>query len=250
MAKLEIQGRLGNNLIQFISAFLFCEKHKINLYYDDMIYNYQYETVPYRYNLTSFLNREVMSLVLENKQIIYEDDLLIHDDNFFHFYNEDKIEKNIIFRGYFMFDTLLEEKRETIKKLFGINYDNSNENNLFVHYRLGDINNSPLSLPLGYFEESISKTNFNKGYISSDSINDEKCKFLIEKYNLEVVELNPWETILFGKNFGNIVLSEGSFSYLIGYFSNSKNVFYNKRPSRWGNHFLSGLSSFKYLNWD
>ena len=250
MAKLEIQGRLGNNLIQFICTYLFCEKHKINLDFDDRIHNYQYDDKLYQYSLSSLLNQEMLLSIKNQQYKNYDEDLIIYDDNFFKYYSENKIEKNIIFRGYFLFDDLLEQERNKIKNLFKIEYNNQSSNDLFIHYRLGDINGSYMSLPLEYFEEAISKIQFSKGYISSDSINDDKCQFLIKKYNLNVVNLNPYETIMFGKNFNNIILSEGTFSYLIGYFSDAKNIFYNKRESRWGNHFLHGLNSFNFLNFD
>jgi hypothetical protein len=250
MAKLQIQGRLGNNLIQFISAFLFCEKHNLNLDFEDKLYNYQYGTTPYHYNLSSLLNKEMINKIKNNEYKKFDKEVTITDYNFFEYYDKEKIEFEITFAGYFLFETFLSKNREKIKELFNIKYDYVNQENCFIHYRLGDINNSELSLPIEYFEDAINKISFKEGYISSDSINDEKCQFLIKKYNLKVVNLNPYETIMFGKNFNNIILSESTFSFFIGYFSNAENIISNKRPSRWGIDFSFGIDSFTFLNWD
>jgi len=246
MAKLQIQGRLGNNLIQFIAAFLFCEKHKINLYYDDMIYNYQYDTVPYRYNLTSLLDNDLINFIKTNEDKKFVKELRITDDNFNEYYYKNNIEEEILFCGYFYMFSIFEKEREKIKKLFKIKYDLIDENDLFIHYRLGDVNNSNLALPLDYFIESIESVNFNKAYISSDSIDDEKCQFLIKNYNLIPINLNPYETIMFGKNFNNLILCESTFSFLIGYFSNANNVIYNKLNSKWGNNYMFNFSEFNF----
>lgn len=241
MAKLYVQGRLGNTLIQFISSYLFCCKHKLNLDFGEL-------NVPHHCNcLSLFLNNEMLELVSKNENKQAKTKLVIDDDNFFNYYHKNNIEEEISFIGYFYFFDLLEIHREKIKKLFKIEYDNNiDHRDLFIHYRLGDMNNSYFTLPLEYFTESIEKTNFRYGYISSDSINDEKCQFLIKKYNLIPVNLLPYETLMFGKNFNNLILSESTFSFLIGYFSRAKNVIHNKNHSKWGNIPLFSFDSFNF----
>jgi hypothetical protein len=242
MAKLELQGRLGNNLIQFIAAFLFCKKHKLNLHFNDILYNYQYDTVPYYYNLRGLTDENLLSFVKNNEEICFDKKIIINDDNFLEYFYKEKIDSEITFNGYFYVFSIFENERENVKKLFKIKYEDTEHNDLFIHYRLGDVNDSNHILPLDYFIESIENVTYQKGYISSDSINDKKCQFLINKYNLIPINLNPYETIMFGKNFNNLILSESTFSFLIGYFSQAKNIIYNKNKSKWGNDFMFNFS--------
>lgn len=94
-------------------------------------------------------------------------------------------------------------------------YDN---NNLFVHVRLGDISisNNDRTVSINYYVDCIEKIQFTKGFISSDSPNHPMIRFLINKYNLELVRKSEPDTILFGSSCKHIVLSNGSFSWLIG----------------------------------
>lgn len=82
--------------------------------------------------------------------------------------------------------------------------------------------------------------------ILPDSLEDEKCKFLIEKYNLIPVRLNVYDTIMFGKNFNKMILSESTYSFLIAYFGKSKNIIVNKQPSKWGNTPLFIFDKFNF----
>jgi hypothetical protein len=61
--------------------------------------------------------------------------------------------------------------------------------------------------------------------------------------------VSPLETIDFAKNFNNLVLSEGSFSWWIGFLSHANNVYYNERPRFWhGDIFV--VSKWKKLKYD
>jgi hypothetical protein len=85
-----------------------------------------------------------------------------------------------------------------------------------------------------YFEKALSKIKFKTGYISSDSIESPFCKDLIEKYNLKIIELNEIETIMFASTCNSLILSGGTFSWLIGFLAfYSKQIFYPKYTSTW-----------------
>ena len=195
---------------------------------------------------SSLVDQELIKVVKDNKNQSFQEHIFIGDDNFIEYFDKPIIEQEITFIGYFYFFSILEKERNKIKKLFKIKYDSVDENELFIHYRLGDVNNSNYALPLEYFIESIESVNFSKGYISSDSLNDEKCQFLIKQYNLIPINLNPYETIMFGKNFNNLILCESTFSFLIGYFSQANNIIYNKINSKWGNNYMFNFGTFNF----
>ena len=62
----------------------------------------------------------------------------------------------------------------------------NNNNDLYIHVRLGDISNK-FNNSFNYYDSVISKTNFKKGYISSDSIDNKICTQLVSKYKLNII---------------------------------------------------------------
>jgi hypothetical protein len=73
--------------------------------------------------------------------------------------------------------------------------------------------------PLEYFDNAVSRVDFSDGYISSDSINHEICRYLIDKYNLKIFKDDEVGTIQFASTCKHIVLSGGTFSWMIGLLS-------------------------------
>jgi hypothetical protein len=56
---------------------------------------------------------------------------------------------------------------------------------------------------------------------------------LSEKYNLMPYQDSPVGTINFAKNFDNLVLSEGTFSWWMGFLSKEANIYYPKGKVSW-----------------
>ena len=118
------------------------------------------------------------------------------------------------------------------------NYRYKKNNDLFVHVRLGDVVNQYNS-PYEYYDNAIENISFENGFISSDSIDHDICKKLINKYNLKIIDYDEVKTIMFGSTCKNVILSSGTFSWLIGLFSFYSNVFYPKIKKGWhGNIFV------------
>lgn len=106
------------------------------------------------------------------------------------------------------------------------------KNNCYVHVRLGDV---PFHNPgFHYYDKVISSLNCKNIFISSDSINDDICKNIIKKYGAIIVDENEVRTIQFGSTCRNIVLSNGSFSSMIGYLSfYADKIFYPRIRRAW-----------------
>ena len=104
-------------------------------------------------------------------------------------------------------------------------------NNAFIHVRLGDvIHTNP---GVDYYGEVLSKIKFDAGYISSDSINHPICTQLINKFNLIPINLNEIETIQFGSMCKHVILSNGTFSWLIGLLGFSSDVYWPEIKKVW-----------------
>jgi hypothetical protein len=102
----------------------------------------------------------------------------------------------------------------------------NNNNDLFVHVRLGDIYGK-YSLITKYYINGIKSVKFDKLYISSDSPDNEVIAELKDQYpNAVIFVKSPVETLQFGSTCKNVLLSHGSFSAIIGYLAFFSDVFY------------------------
>lgn len=77
-------------------------------------------------------------------------------------------------------------------------------------------------LNINYYEEALSGT--KKGFISSDSLNDDLIHTLSSKFFLQKFENSPEETIIYASRFSNKILSLGTFSWWIGFLGNQNSV--------------------------
>ena len=106
-----------------------------------------------------------------------------------------------------------------------------NNNDVFIHIRLGDV--AHLNQGFAYYDEALSRLSFENGYIASDDLNHEICQKLIQKYKLQQITYDEIETIMFGSTCKYIILTGGSFSYIIGLFGFFSKVFYLKGFTNW-----------------
>lgn len=175
----------------------------------------------------------------------FDETIKFTDENFFDLITGPPIYKNVLLcndmwcqtkefvfylRNYFNESTI--KDRIMSSNPFAKRYFNNN-NDVYVHVRLGDVTDIH-SLPFEYYDIALSNiSTFSKGYISSDSIGHSICERLIEKYNLTPIQWDIIETIQFATTCRHIVLSLGTFSWLIGflaYFSDDIQYPIDKKP--------------------
>jgi hypothetical protein len=225
------QGGLGNNLFQYVASQIFGKKNKIivNPYIIDGKF-------------------ELPSLTRNNNSSIIE----INDNNFMDFLSLENLENlNYHFNGFFQIKEFVLNYREEIKSFFNLPFKPTNDNEVFVAYRIGDIEGLRQMLPIEYYQNALRDINPSGGYITSDNLNHPNIIKLIDEFNLEVFNDTPNNTIDFAKNFNNLVLSEGTFSWWIGFLSNSKNIYYNKRERFWhGDIYVFPEWKFLEYDWD
>jgi hypothetical protein len=129
------------------------------------------------------------------------------------------------------FDNDLQKTKILYSNLFKYRYNNNND--VFIHARLGDIANTNYIQPLSYYENALKLVTYENGYISSDTISHPICQELIKKYKLRVINYNEEETIMFSSTCKNVILSSGTFSWLIGLLGYYSNVYYPKINVKW-----------------
>lgn len=221
-------GRFGN--IFFINMVCHFLALKFNL------------TIDYKYK--DQFNRLGIQFFSGNNHF---DDELYYDlteDNFMDIINFSPIPKNIMITNNIWCQQ--EDFVNIIKKYWYckhnqkriINHNKFKEryksnNDLFIHIRLGDIKDKTKSLE-GYYLDSISNLKWERGYIASDSLDHDLCKYLIEKFSLIPVTYNEVDTIMFGSTCNKIILSGGTFSWLIGFFAYySPTIIYPEIKNPW-----------------
>lgn len=225
-------GRLGNNLFQYVSAYIFAKK--------------------FGFKITSNVVENVFNLPTLNGKVFSEQIIEVNDDNFIELLNSDTLEKaHYKFIGYYQLRDFIQQYGNEIKSLFNLNFTSLNKNEVFVAYRIGDISGERQMLPIEYYIDALTKINAPSGFITSDTPNHPNVLELSNRFNLKIYNESPLQTIDFAKNFNNLVLSEGSFSWWMGFLSSAENIYYNERPRFWhGDIFvIPEWKSLKY-DWD
>ena len=230
------QGRLGN--IFFVNMFL----HFMSIKYNLKCY----------YKHSKVFNE--LGIYYNKGKKVYKTNCLITDHNFIHMLKYKNLPpSNLIIKDVWFqtkeFCNILKchFKRDIIKNkiidknIYKYRYDNNND--LFVHLRLGDVSQITKQ-QIKYYELLLSEINYNKGYISSDSIKDPFCIELILKYNLNIIDYDEAETIMFASTCNNLILSGGTFSWLIGFLAfYSKKIYYPDIENKWYGDI------FSFSNW-
>lgn len=201
MININYIGRYGNNLFQYITAIILSKK------FNQKISN------PFLNKITLFDNNlhELDSL---------ESSLVVDDSNILDILELDDLNSNIVLNGYFQNRGILKILKEKRDFLFT---DFKKKNGTFVHVRIGDlIDDISRICSLKYYEKALE--GLPEGYISSDSPENDMIKYLSKKFNLKIVDDSPENTIIYGCQFDNKILSLGTFSWWIGFLGNQNNV--------------------------
>jgi len=235
MIKIHYQGRLGNNMIQYFAGRILAEKS--NLFLES---NSRYDYWHKHFNIEPLNTKQI------GTDIEY-----IYEENFLNILEQQNLPiKCYILQGFFQTKFFLHKYQKYIKNIFKIQYNDIDTKQVFVHYRIGDIENTRSMLPIEYYETALSSIDCNSGYIASDSINHPNINQLHKKFNLIPINLSPIDTIHFGKNFNNLVLSEGTFSWWIGFLSKADTVVCNQRDYKWFGSDIFDFNNWQKLNWD
>jgi hypothetical protein len=233
MITIQYKGRLGNRLLIYAAAYIFAKKFNFTIC-SDIVQNI--------FGLPAYKGVEYDRSALEV--------ITVDDKNFMHLLQSDWLPPNHYhFNGYFQHRDFILNYHHEIKNLFNPQYTAMPDNSVFVAYRIGDIMNQRQMLPIDYYREALQHISAEAGFITSDTPSHPNVLQLAQEFNLQLYGNGPNRTINFGKNFNNIVLSEGTFSWWIGFLSKAKNIYYNERDRFWhGDIFV--FPDWKQLKYD
>lgn len=242
-------GRLGNQIFRNIALSIFIRKFDLFAYY---------------YNYDIIVNK--LGITLYNGSKIYSNDktIVLDDENYFYLYFQDKLEYNVNTNlSYFQtkeLSNLIYQYCNTdiIKEnvMLHNKYKNryNNNNDIYIHFRLDDV--SRHSPKFEYFIKVIDLIKFKQAddnnnsniYYSTDA--DENKHEYISKIkniypNIIHIDTDEVNTIHLASTCKYVILSQGTFSAIIGYLSFYSEVY---TPEYDINNFWHG-DIFTIENW-
>jgi hypothetical protein len=221
-------GRLCNHIIRAHAASFLSKRGNIRFnygyYYDKMK---RLGILLYTSGTTTYANTIVFNNDDEVNDMILDETKLINSNiNINNCYCQNKLFSNYLYNYY---------KNNNIRQsiinsnIFKNRYYNNQD--VYVHVRLDDA--QQWNQGFKYYDKCLSTLNFNNGYISSDSIDHNICIELIKKYNLKAINYDEITTIMFGSTCKYVLLTGGSYSFIIGLFSFFSKVYYLKGFDNW-----------------
>jgi hypothetical protein len=232
-------GRFCNQLIRSIATSLIAEKHNLNVSY----------AIYHKLNL--------LGLNLFSGKNTWSSTIELTDSNYFQTLNLEKLESNIEpNKSFFQTAEIIQKVYEFIQSkkesIIASNQfkEHYNSNDCFVHLRLDDA--SQWNPGFEYYENAIDNIKYDNLYISTDQITHPLINRIVEKYSARLIQYNEVDTIKFASTCKYVVLSHGTFSSCIGYFSFFSQVYYPefKNLVRWhGDIFsIAGWNKIYYTN--
>ena len=234
-------GRLCNKVISNLATSFIAEKFNLFVEYDN------YEDISNKLGIILFVGDKK-----------FDKKINLTENNYMEILNRDSFNNNFLAHGYFQTSPILDmifRRLRSERYIYSITEKNpfkeryKNNNDLFVHYRLGDIARENFHIGLEYYIKCIENINFNNIYIASDSLDHDNILKLLEKYpKAKLVDKNPVETIQFGSTCNNIILSHGTYSLVIGMLSFfSENIYFNQEKCRWFDSYKFHNKNFKTI---
>lgn len=183
----------------------------------------------------------------------FDDNVVVNSYNYMDVYDSDRIRYNVILDDYFQTGEIVKRFGSELKSCFELNEDTID--GTIVHYRLGDLlrlYDGEAIAKLSYFEKSIESIGDTKKiYITSDSPDHENVRYLIDRYDMTLVNMSCGDTIRFASRFTHKVLSLGTFSWWIGLLGKFDSEVYCPEPSEYcnwlGNIYV--LDGWKYMSY-
>jgi len=225
------RGRLGNNLIQYAAAYVLAKKTALKL---DAPGTIRYGNT-HTYKTSSRENNVIktdLKSVFNIKPLVgdsFDSFIKLTDKNYFTHLETPVPNKAYQLDGFFQHKKLLVDCRREILNLYKLPESDftPSKDSAFIACRLGDcLASSRLYCSLDGIECQLKTKRdlYDKVYITSDTINHPPLIELIKQYSLTVYQDEPIKTMLFAAKFNNLILSAGSFSYWMAYFSEATNI--------------------------
>lgn len=216
-------GRLGNQIIRNLAVSIIAEKFNLHVIYCQ----------------DGLINKLGIPLFVGTNK--YINTYQLNDDNYFSILNRIEHASNVnpnraFFQTNEITNLIFKYLRKTdnninIRKKNPYEERYKNNKDLFIHIRLTDaVNANP---GLNYYLNTIKKIRHDKMFIATDEVTHSTIKEIINLYpSATILDYDEINTIQFGSTCKNIILSNGSFSAVIGYLAFYSTVYYPTYPRK------------------
>lgn len=221
MINVRPEGRLGNNLFQYVFGRIIQES-------TGLFYDYSLETNILR-------TPKIDGLKIENEPLLYVSDYF--DIGRDHVLDIDEVAKKsakrkVLLHGYFQNSSYYKERRSIIKEWLG-NIPPTNSKVTGIHIRKSDYAQIKWDLPNSFYDECLKKANPERLFIFTDDINDQYVQELIKRGGELVQNTSPEESMYLLGTCGKQIISRSTFSWWSSFLSSPKVVYYPRPITGW-----------------
>tara|TARA_B100001758_G_scaffold30192_1_gene21564 strand:- start:9085 stop:9816 length:732 start_codon:yes stop_codon:yes gene_type:complete len=219
-------GRLCNQIFRSIAISMLAQKHNLKV-----------EQYPLKY--IDIIHK--LGIILFSGTNNYSHTKKLNDDNYLSYLSTENINHSFSIDYCFfqtkeisdlIFNYINTTCKDNIIKCNKFKERYNNNNDIFIHIRLGDT--IQWRIETKYYINIINTINYDNIYISSDTLNDKEIMKIKNMFkNVHLIDYNEIDTLHFGSTCKNLILSNGSFSAIIGYMAFYSNVYYYKNTSNW-----------------
>jgi hypothetical protein len=218
-------GRFGNQLFPYFTARIISENLKFKLYGPtEADREFMLRGIDLNYDQPGYAHHDAPVQHLGNHSL--SDDFCHPDFEIAEVIN-DNTPRKIILDGYFQRKKFYIPFRDNIKKWFNATPYLTNNTDIAIHIRLGDLlcpNLRKHLLPTEYYEEAIRLCLPGKITICTDYPEHESIQYMLKKYNASIFNDTEKNTISFLSAHNNLILSQGSFSFWSGFLCDGNNI--------------------------
>jgi len=213
------EGRLANNIFQYVFARLIHEKTGLAL-------NYTVGT-------SLFSTPMLEGIKGEGEPILVSD---FFDTGYDHVLDIQSVfesckGKNVHVRGFFQNKDYFNHKRQEIKSWLG-EIPSLNKDFTGIHIRKTDYKITGWELPNSYYDECIKLANPSKLVIFTDDPYDPYVRYLISQ-GAQLNFDNPEKAMFLLGTCGKQIISRSTFSWWSAFLSNSEKIYYPQPLSGW-----------------
>jgi hypothetical protein len=220
MISVRPEGRLGNNLFQYVFGRIIHES-------TGLFYNYSLDT-------SIFKTPKIKGVIIEGETVYVSDYFDTGKDHLINL--DDAIDvckgKSVLIHGYFQNKSYFNNRRNDVKSWLGC-IPSHNNDVTGIHIRKTDYNLINWELPNSYYEECIKKANPEKLHIFTDDKNDEYVQELIKQGGKLIQTKTDEESMFLLGTCGKQIISRSTFSWWSSFLSSPKSVYYPRPLSGW-----------------
>jgi hypothetical protein len=215
-------GRLCNQVFGNLAASFIAEKNNLFVTYHDREkvekLGFKLFVGEKKYNSTVDVKNKNYLQVLNNP---VNENIIIRD------YMQTKEISHLIY-DFFRRDDI----RESIVHNNRYKDSYNNNNDCFVHVRVGDA--KQFNPGLDYYVNTIKSIKYDNLYISSDELTHKTMKTLQEIFpEAKIVTYDDIDTIKFASTCKYLILSNGTYSAIMGYLAYYSQVYYPQALNKW-----------------